>query len=173
MPTGIRTQDVIISILMYVDDVDIISDSHENAQKQLDIMTKWCNTWRMIPNIKKSQVVHHIIQQRKCCTLSLLRDSKPMEYFENYKYLACWINEHGNNKKTVEALTVAAGRLYGRIVGLFKQIGDMGYHTFCILYETYILPVANYGASSRGSNLIQHLRYYNTGLICIIWELAD
>ncbi len=126
-----------LSILMYADDVVIISDSHENAQKQLDIMTRWCNTWGMIPNIKKSQVVHHRIPQRKRCTLPLMLDNKVMDYVENYKYLGCWINEHGNNTKTVEALTSAAGRSYGRIVGLIKQIGNMGYHTFCMLYETY------------------------------------
>ena len=56
------------------------------------------------------------------------------------------MNEHGNNVKTVEALTAAAGRSYGRIVGLFKELGDMGYHTYSTLYHSYILPVANYAA---------------------------
>ncbi len=52
--------------------------------------------------------------------------------------------------KTVEALTSAAGHSYGMIVGLSKQLGNMSYRTFCTLYKTYVLPVANYGAGVWG-----------------------
>ncbi len=73
-----------------------------------------------------------------------------MEYVRDYKYLCCWVNEHGNNNKTVDALTAAAGRSYGRIVGLFRKLGDMGCYTFNTLYHSYILPVANYGSAVSG-----------------------
>ena len=73
-----------------------------------------------------------------------------MQYVENYKYLGCWLNEHCNDQKTVDALTAAAGRSYGRIVGLFKKLGDMGYNTFVTLLQSYVLPVANYGAAVWG-----------------------
>ena len=48
---GIQIGDTNLSIRMYVDDVVILSDYRSSAQEQLDIMTKWCNTWGMIPNI--------------------------------------------------------------------------------------------------------------------------
>ena len=73
-----------------------------------------------------------------------------MDYVSDYTYLGCWINEFGNDKKTVEPLTLAAGRSYRRIVGLFKQVENMRYGTFCTLYETYILPVVNYAAGVWG-----------------------
>ena len=73
-----------------------------------------------------------------------------MEYVSDYKYLGCWVNEFGKAVKTVDVLTSAAGRLYGRIVGIMKQLGSMGYRTFLTLYKTYVLPVANYGAGVWG-----------------------
>ena len=73
-----------------------------------------------------------------------------MCYVENYKYLGCWVNEHGSHDKTVQALTAAAGRSYGRIVGLFKTLGDLGYKSFVKLYSSCVLPVANYGAAVWG-----------------------
>ena len=54
------------------------------------------------------------------------------------------------NIKTVESLTSAAGRSYGRIIGLFTKLGDIGYNSYCTLYETYVLPVANYAAGVWG-----------------------
>ncbi len=53
-----------------------------------------------------------------------------MDYVSDYKYLGCWVNEHGSTDKTVDALTAAASRSFGRIVGLFKQLGHMGYQSF-------------------------------------------
>ena len=83
-----------------------------------------------------------------------------MEYVDNYKYLGCWVSEYGNDTKTVETLTSAAGRSFGRIVGLFRQLGNMGYCTYCTLYETYVLPIANYGAGCGAINRSLHPRYY-------------
>ena len=76
-----------------------------------------------------------------------------MDCVDNYKYLGCWVNEFGNDSKTVESLTSAAGRSFERMVGLFKQLGNMGYSTYCTLYETYVLPIVNYGAGVWGFDL--------------------
>ena len=73
-----------------------------------------------------------------------------MESVSDYKYLGCWVNEYGIDTKTVDALTATAGRSFGRIVGPFKKLGNMGYKSYCTLYETYILSVANYGAGVWG-----------------------
>ena len=147
---GIQIGELNLSILMYADDVVLLSDNHSNAQLQLDIMTKWCSTWGMFPNIKKSQVVHHRNPQKPRCRKVLKLSGENMEFVSDYKYLGCWINEFGNDKKTVEALTAAAGRSFGRIIGLFKQLGNMGYRSYCTLYDTYVIPVANYAAGVWG-----------------------
>ena len=68
----------------------------------------------------------------------------------DYKYLGCWVNEVGNNTKTIESMTSAASHSYGCIVVLFKQLGDMAYWSFCTLYNSYILPIANSVAAVWG-----------------------
>ncbi len=83
-------------------------------------------------NLKKSQAVHVRNKQRPLCKNqlilnNLILNNEPMEYVTNYKYLGCCVNEHASNAKTVEALTVAAGRSFGRIVNMFKHMGNMGY----------------------------------------------
>lgn len=73
-----------------------------------------------------------------------------LEYVSDYKYLGCWINEFLSNEKTVESLTSAASRSFGRIVNIFKSMGDMGYETYHTLYHSSVLPVANYAAGVWG-----------------------
>ena len=101
-------------------------------------------------NIKKSETVHVRNKQRPRCKHELILDDKVMNFTSDYKYLGCWVNEFGNHSKTVDALTAAAGRSFGRIVNMFKGIGNMGYGTYRTLCDSYILPVANYGAAVWG-----------------------
>ena len=97
-------------------------------------------------NPGKSQILHVRNLQRKRCEKDLVACDNTLQYVSDYKYLGCWVNEFVNNKKIVEALTAAAGRSFGTIINIFKNMGDMGYETFCTLYHSYVLPVANYAA---------------------------
>ena len=60
-------------------------------------------------------------------------------------YLGCWVNELGNNSKTVEAVTAAVGRSFESIGNMFKHMVNIRYGTYCTLCDSYVLPVANYG----------------------------
>ena len=69
-----------LSLLMYADDIVLISDKVQGTQSQLDIMTRWCNQWSMSINAKKSQIVHvrnHKKSKNKtkvfCCGQELIR----------------------------------------------------------------------------------------------------
>ena len=50
----------------------------------------------------------------------------------------------------VEALTNAATRSFGRITGIFKQLKNLRIRNYKTLYESYILPIVNYGAGVWG-----------------------
>ena len=139
-----------LALLLYADDIVIIAPSHANSQAMLDTLTRWCRKWGMRANIAKSQVVHVRNQQRPQCEKDLFLDLQEMIYVSDYKYLGCWINEFLNNTRTVEALTSAAGRSFGRIINMFRKMGDMGYETYSTLCDSYVLPVANYAAGVWG-----------------------
>ncbi len=100
----------------------------------------------MKPIISKSQVVHVRNPQRPSCDKDFYLDMHEMIYVSDYKYLGCWVNEFLNNSRTVEALTSATGRSFGRIVNM----GDMGYETYSTLCDSYVLSVANYAAGVWG-----------------------
>ena len=55
---GINVSDKNISILLYADDMAIMSDSEQNLQKKLYIVSEWCNKWRIKVNCKKTNIVH-------------------------------------------------------------------------------------------------------------------
>ncbi len=151
-----------LSLLLYADDVVLVAPSHQNMQKMLNIITGWCRRWAMSVNPMKTQVVHVRNHQRTRCDTDLLLCLTEVSFVSNYKYLGCWINEFMINDKTVEALTLAAGRSFEMIVNIFKSMDDMGYETYDTLRHSYVLPVANYAAGCGVSKIIQHPRSIKT-----------
>ena len=90
---------------MYADDIVVLGRNHKEMQELLDILSAWCIKWGMRANIKNSQVVHACNRQHPRPTISFNLMGQQMEYVGEYKYLGCWTNEFGNNKKIIEALT--------------------------------------------------------------------
>ena len=135
---------------MYANDIVLLNGKYDDAQRALDILSRWCSRWGMKINIAKSLTVHHRNPQRPRCAKPLVLSSETMEYIDNYKYLGCWINEFGLDDKTVSALTAAASRSYGRIINIFKKLSDMGCNTYHTLYNSYVVPIVTYGAAVWG-----------------------
>ncbi len=135
---------------MYADDVVLISPSADCAQQQLDIMAKWCETWGMSINLKKSQIVHVRNHQKPRCKIELKCGDKGLNYVSDYKYLGYTINEFLSPTKTVEALTAGASRSFGRVVNIFKKIKNMGIKSYETLFQTYVVPIMNYASGVWG-----------------------
>ena len=49
---GVKIGGENLSLLLYADDIVILSDSEANMQKNLDVMSQWCRKWRMSINVK-------------------------------------------------------------------------------------------------------------------------
>ena len=47
-----------LRLLMYADNIVLISGGLDEAPEQLDVMKRWCSRWGMSVNSKKSQILH-------------------------------------------------------------------------------------------------------------------
>ncbi len=139
-----------ISLLMYADDIVLISTNEQGAQAQLDVMTNWCSRWSMKINAKKSQIIHVRNPQKPLSKVKLYCCEQELKYVSNYKYLGYIFNEHLAHRETVKTLTLAANRAFGRVVTIFKKLGNLGYRTYLTLFNTYILPILNYASGVWG-----------------------
>ena len=97
---GINVDDIMVSTLLYADDIIFIAPTAENLQKMFDKLNIWSRKWRLTVNLEKTKVIHFrtsTVHQNacrfKCC-------EKDIEYVSSYKYLGLWFNEHLNMKKT-------------------------------------------------------------------------
>ncbi len=62
---GVNVGGECLNMLLYADDIVLVSPNHEKAQQQLTLLANWCKKWNMYINSKKSQVMHIRNYQKK------------------------------------------------------------------------------------------------------------
>ena len=165
LDAGIDVNGDKLSLLMYADDIVLISSNPEQAQDQLDVMTRWCSQWGMSINSKKSQILHVRNHQKPLSTKRLYCCGQALEYVETYKYLGYYMHEHLSHHKTVEILANSAKRAFGRVVNVFKKLGNMGYKTYETLVFSNVFSILNYGAGVWGFKEYHNSRTFQNKII--------
>ena len=83
---GISIGEHKVSILLYADDIAIISENEENLQKMLDKLNEWCKKWELVINREKSQVVNFRKKRKERSNFSFYIGTAEIEIVEKYKY---------------------------------------------------------------------------------------
>ena len=148
---GIPVGDDQISILMFADDIALISETEESMQLMLNKLHQWCNKWRLNLNMDKTKLVHYRIHGQDRSHNEFKFGEDTIQIVDKYKYLGLWIHEHLDYKVTVQPLASSAGRALGCLITKFRYMGNMNHSVFTRLYDCLVLPVLNYGAGIWGT----------------------
>ena len=148
---GIHMGDRNISIMMFADDIALISDSEANLQKMIDHVNIWCKRWRLRLNLEKTKIVHyrHTSQPRTEHVFKYGHEN--IGLCDKYKYLGLYLNEFLDYGVTVRHLSTSANRALGALHTKVKLIGGMAYDIYSKLYNSLVTPVLNYGSALWGT----------------------
>ena len=150
LDAGIMIGGLCLSILLYADDIVLLAPTAEKLQSMLGVVTTWCRKWGMKINVSKTQIMHIRNRQRPRSNFQFSCSGSSLAYTESYKYLGYTLHEHLSNACTVDVLTAAASRSFGRIHSIFKRMGNMGIASYETLYKSYVLPIMNYASAVWG-----------------------
>ena len=94
----IKVGNILLSCLMYADDIVLLSESKEGIENCLTKLSEYTKTWMMEVNTTKSKVITFqkggAIQK-----LNLKYDNNPLEQVKQFKYLGNIISHNGNFKE--------------------------------------------------------------------------
>ena len=83
-----------ISILLYADDIVLLSESEANMQIMLDYLGKWCETWGLTINFIKSKVMHFRALSQQITEYNFKCSSYRIDLIHQYKYLGALFTDH-------------------------------------------------------------------------------
>ena len=157
-----------VSMLLYADDMVLISNIEENLQIMLDTMYDWCSKWRLSVNRTKSQIIHFRRSKQKVTNFVFKYGGQNLEIVKEYKYLGVIFDEHLKFTQCSKTLAESGGRALGAVRSKFKQYKDIGYKTFTTMYNAGVTPITHYNASvwrfdskNKNAELVQNkaIRY--------------
>ena len=136
--------DLSVKVLMFADDLAILSESEQDLQNMIQSLYTWCKKWRMKVNVNKTKIVHFRNKGQQHTHFNFSYGSEDIEVVESYKYLGLIFDDHLDYNTTANALSGSAGRALGGIYSKFKKLNGLGYQTYTKLYHTGVVPIMDY-----------------------------
>ena len=148
---GIDLDSFQISILLYADDIVLLTESEGNMQKMLNVLHVWCSKWRLAVNESKTRVLHFRNKTRLRSNYVFKCGEKNIVFEKSYKYLGFWFNEFLDMDMSVTEITKSASRALGAVYMKYQYAGGMAYDVYKKLVESIVEPVLFYCSGIWGN----------------------
>ncbi len=143
---GINIGNRTLSILLYADDIVLLSDTEEGLQTMLNTVYAWSMRNMITFNDNKSKIVHYRKSSNPQTTTTFYLGDNYLSVDKQHKYLGIIFDEFVDFNVIVNVLADAGNRALGAIINKYKQINGLGYYTYIKLYNSCIYPILDYCA---------------------------
>ena len=144
-----------LSILLYADDIVLLSESEQGLQNMLNRLYEWCNNWCLDVNLSKTNVIHFRGHDKLRTSTIFNFGDHPISIVNEYKYLGLFLNENMEFNRTAQHLAVAGARALGAIRNKIYSLKDVGFKTFSKLFYSGVVPILDYCSSVWGFKKIK------------------
>jgi hypothetical protein len=131
-----------VKLLLYADDLVLMSKSLRGLQKQLDELSAFCKERDLTMNVKKTKVV---VFGNRVNSSPLHYDGSPVEEVASFRYLGIELHRSGSLKIAVEHLAAVGQRA---VFALRRRCADLEINDpaiVCQLFDALVKPILNYG----------------------------
>ena len=114
LPGGLTVAGVSIKILLYADDIVILSDSPVGLQKMIDCLHNYCKQWCLTVNLNKSKIIVFRNGPRLSKNLNWHYGAQNIDIVNSYMYLGVNItynlsfNKHIENKLSASKIAISS-----------------------------------------------------------------
>ena len=151
-----------VSILMYADDVVLISDSADGLQTMLNSLDSWSSDWMLDINHDKTKAMHFRPTNCPGTDHPFVIGSNDIDITDYYRYLGYEFSYNLDHNHGVKILNKAAGKALGSVTAKFFALDGTSYDVYKNMYESLVCPVMDYANEIWGSNHIVALTLHST-----------
>ena len=150
MNIGCKLGDKKLPILLYADDIVLLSNDTDELQLMLNHVYEWCNKWLMSVNLDKTNIMHFRKNEKARNMYEFKYGDQSIEYTDCYKYLGLYFDEHLNMDTNEDKLSAAGKKALGSIINKLRMNENMTYECFSKCVTSCVYPVVEYGSEITG-----------------------
>ncbi len=129
-----------INVLMFADDMLLLSKSPSGLQKTLNLLQVYCRKWQLLVNCSKTKIM--IFNKINSAT-KFLFENKVLDEVDEYKYLGVTFHKSGTFTKAINDLAGSAQRAFFAIKSIQRQ-NKLNPRIFIKLFDTLVKPILLY-----------------------------
>ena len=146
MPVG----DDQVSMLLYADDIVLLSESPYGLQQQLNIVNTWMANWYMTVNLDKSKVLHFRPKRTPKTIAKFYIGISRLEVTDMYRYLGITFTDTVDYKITADLLAKASSRATSKVISLYYANKGLSWNVYSHIYNNLVGPVMDYASAVWG-----------------------
>ena len=133
---------VMVPLLLYADDLILMSESAAGLQKQLDALASFCEARQLTVNLSKTKVV--VFEHRQSDVPDFVLNGAVVERVESYKYLGFVVHATKAMTFGTSFLVAAARKAMFAMRRRCALLGIRDPAMQCKLFDTLVLPILSY-----------------------------
>ena len=137
--------DLLISHLLWADDLILISLDKQTAQNQLNRLNAFCEKWGLEVNILKTKTMVMGKESSDSSSPKFFLGNKELDVVDEYCYLGIILHKSGSCKEAKNSLKTKAMRAF---FGLKRTVvrPKLSFRALSTLFDSLIKPIVLYGA---------------------------
>ncbi len=138
-----------INVLMYADDMLLLSKSEQGLQRAMQVLGLYCKRWQLVVNVSKTKVmVFNKTGYKKC---SFPYNGLDVEVVKHYVYLGIKMSSSGSFTKATGDLYNSALRAYFSVRSVCSQNLNWKPRIIIKLFDTMVKPIILYCSEVLGA----------------------
>ena len=134
--------DTALPLLLYADDLAILSHSQEGLQRLMDALQAFCHTKRLTVNIEKTKAM---VFSKKAISLVLTYQGQQIEQVSEFRYLGLDLHQSKGFTFCASHLLAAARKALFGLKRRCKELHITDPRLQCSLFDTLVRPILSYG----------------------------
>ena len=141
---GPKINDVIVSIILYADDMCLIAESENDLQRMLDSLEEYCDENKLEVNVNKTKVM--VFHRGRLPTMSIKPSyaGQLLEIVNHFCYLGFWFSVQLSYTRHVETVISKARARIGLLFAKLPLV-HLPLHLVLKVFSVYIAPLFHYG----------------------------
>lgn len=149
-------------LLLYADDIVIMSETAEDLQNALDILKTYCDRWKLSVNVNKTKIMVFRKGGRLARNLRFMYGDNEIEIVTEFAYLGITLSPSGSFYRTFETLSGQAIKAIFKLQSYLYKFTTVTVEHKLSLFDKLILPILNYGSQVWGFAEGQSLELIHT-----------
>ena len=147
---GINLFEWILTILLFADDMALVSESKRGLQKGLDCLSRYCDKWGLEVNKDKTKCVAFKKGGKIGIHDKWTYKNQPLETVNQFKYLGFLFGSSGKFAKGIQCLAEQGNRALFSLKQIIHNHSEMMPSTQLTLFNAMIIPIISYGCELWG-----------------------